>query len=127
MTDKGKEIEMKDLTAKFAMDMIGITAYGLNVNSLNNPEAEFRKHGKKMFEYNYIRGLELFAIFFFPTIVSLTGIKIFGRDGTAFLRKVFWETINQRLESGIKRNDLIDILIELKKAHGDQDIEGISK
>jgi len=52
---------------------------------------------------------------------------MFNKDVTVFLRKIFWETINQRSESGIKRNDLIDILIELKKTHRDQDIEGISK
>lgn len=122
--DARKEMDVKDLTAKFATDMIGCIAYGLNVNSLNNPNAEFRKYGKMIFEYGYVRGFEMLATFFLPHIVRITGIKTFGKESSYFLRKVFWETINQRIESGMKRNDLIDILIELKKSHSHQNIEG---
>ncbi|EZA62496.1 Cytochrome P450 6k1 [Ooceraea biroi] len=121
---KGKEIEVKDLAAKFTTDIIGCTAYGLNVNSLNNPDAEFRKYGKMIFDYDNVRGYELFAVFFLPDLARMIGIKTFGKDSSAFLRKVFWETINHRMESGEKRNDLIDILIDLKKTYGSQDIDG---
>ncbi|KAL6418474.1 hypothetical protein ACFW04_012069 [Cataglyphis niger] len=66
----------------------------------------------------------MLAIFFLPSIVRLTRVKLFGKEPTIFLRKVFWETITQRMESDIKRNDLIDILLELKKNYGDQDYNG---
>ncbi|EFN71133.1 Cytochrome P450 6k1 [Camponotus floridanus] len=124
VNDAGKEIDMKDLSAKFTTDMIGSTAYGLNVNSLKNPNAEFRKYGKMIFDYGYVRGFEMLASFFFPNITRWANIKMFGKDSSNFLRKVFWETMNQRTESGVKRNDLIDILIDLKKNYGHQDIEG---
>lgn len=126
-TDAEKEIDMKDLSAKFTTDMIGTTAYGLNVNSLNNPNAEFRKYGKMIFDYGYIRGFEMLAAFFFPNITRWANTKTFGKDSSNFLRKAFWETMNQRIESGMKRNDLIDILIDLKKNYGHQNIEGFSK
>lgn len=122
--DKGMEMEMKDLTAKFATDIIGSTAYGLNVNSLNNPDAEFRKYGRKVFEFDFVRGFEFLAMFFLPTIFRLAHMKVFGKETTTFLRNVFWETITERMKSGNKRNDLIDILIELKQTYGDQDVGG---
>ncbi|KMQ83122.1 cytochrome p450 6k1, partial [Lasius niger] len=77
-----------------------------------------------IFQYDTIRGLEMLAIFFLPSIVRLTRIKMFGREPTIFMRKVFWKTLTHRMESGIKRDDLIDILLELKKSHGDQDYYG---
>jgi len=110
----GKTIEVRDLTARFTTDIIGSTAYGLDVNSFKDPDAEFRKYGRMIFQYDSIRGFEMLAIFFLPHIVRLAKIKIFGKEPTDFLRKVFWETLRQRMESGVKRNDLIDILIELK-------------
>ncbi|EFN78001.1 cytochrome P450 6k1-like [Harpegnathos saltator] len=119
-----KMLDVKELSAKFTTDVIASTAYGLNVNSLNNPDAEFRKYGKKMFHYDFFRGLEILAVFFLPNLVRLTGVKMFGKESTDFLRKAFWETMLQRMESGEKRNDLIDILIELKKTHNNQDIGG---
>lgn len=125
--DKGIELEMKDLTAKFSTDIVGITAYGLNVNSLNNPNAEFRKYGRMIFEYDLIRGFEFLSIFFFPRLVRWTGMRTFGKDATNFLRRVLWDTLTERMKSGEKRNDLIDTLIELRTTYKDQDIGGFSK
>ncbi|KAL6437257.1 hypothetical protein ACFW04_005052 [Cataglyphis niger] len=119
-----KEVDMKDISAKFTTDIIGCIAYGLNVNSLNNPDAEFRKYGKMVFDFSYIRGFEMLAAFFLPNIARLAHLKTFGKDTSIFLRKAFWETMTHRMESGLKRNDLIDTLIELKKTYGHQDMGG---
>lgn len=127
ISGKGRMIDVKELAAKYTTDMIGSIAYGLKVNSLNNPNAEFRVYGRKIFEYGTIRGMELLSVFFFPHIVRAARFKVFGKDSSDFLRNVFWQTINHRLQSKEKRNDLIDILIELKNNYGDQDIEGFSK
>lgn len=122
-----KMVDVKEIAAKFTTDVVASTAYGLNVNSLNNPDAEFRKYGKMVFDYSFMRGFEILAMFFLPNLVRFTGMTMFGKETTSFLRKAFWDTINQRMESGQKRNDLIDILIELKRTHGDQDVGGFSK
>lgn len=126
MAGNGKTIEVRDLTARFTTDVIGSTAYGLDVNSFKDPDAEFRKYGRMIFQYDAIRGFEMLAIFFLPHIVRLAKIKMFGKEPTDFLRKVFWETLRQRMESGVKRNDLIDILIELKN-NNNEHAEDFSK
>lgn len=118
---------MKDLIARFSTDMIGITAFGINANSLNNSDAEFRKFGRMIFASKIIRNFEWIAVFFLPNIVRLTGIKTFGKDASNFIRKVFWETITERMKSGEKRNDIIDTLVKLKRNHENEIIGGFSK
>ncbi|XP_011864467.1 PREDICTED: cytochrome P450 6k1-like [Vollenhovia emeryi] len=126
--DQGKEMDIKELIAKFTTDIIGTVAYRLNVNSLNNPDAEFRRHDKLIFDFNFIHALAFLAMFFLPHIINITGItKTFAKESSIFLRKVFWETISQRVKSGGKRNYLIDTLIELRNTYGDQDMGGFSK
>ncbi|KAL6418463.1 hypothetical protein ACFW04_012069 [Cataglyphis niger] len=45
LKEDGKEmIEVRELAAKFTTDVIGSTAYGLDVNSFKDPNAEFRKY-----------------------------------------------------------------------------------
>ncbi|XP_051154138.1 cytochrome P450 6k1-like isoform X2 [Leptopilina boulardi] len=110
-------LEMKEVCAKFTTDMIGTTAYGLKVNSLNNPDAEFRKCGRQIFTYNIRRSIEFTTIFFMPELVETLGFQVFSKESTIFLRNAFWDTINERIKSGIKRNDLIDLLIELKQSY----------
>ncbi|KYQ49812.1 Cytochrome P450 6k1 [Trachymyrmex zeteki] len=124
----GKEqiIDAKDISSKLTMDVISSTAFGLDVNTFKNPNIDFRKYGKMIFKNNYRRALEMLSLFFLPNIVRIARLKLFGAESTAFLRKLFWETITKRMESGeiSKRHDLIDILIELKKNSRGDEIEG---
>ncbi|KZC14180.1 PREDICTED: cytochrome P450 6k1-like [Dufourea novaeangliae] len=123
--ENGKVMEVKDLCANFTTDMIGSTAFGLRVNSLKDNNAPFRQFGRKIFEYNAFRGFEFLTIFFMPHLTKYTGAKFFGKETSTFLRSVFWDVINQRIQSGEKRNDLIDLLIELKRNHESEgDLDG---
>ncbi|TGZ48509.1 Cytochrome P450 6k1, partial [Temnothorax longispinosus] len=42
-------------------------------------------------------------------------LKMFDKDTTVLLRKIFSLIMTRRMKSGEKRNDLINILIELKR------------
>ncbi|KAJ8683699.1 hypothetical protein QAD02_019491 [Eretmocerus hayati] len=111
----GKPIEIKELYAKFMTDLIGTTAFGMKLNSLTDPNAEFRKRGREMFRSSYKRYLELMSILFIPSLRFLTNPKFFDESGTKFLRESFWDVIHHRKTTGTKRSDLIDLLIEMKK------------
>ena len=49
----GEVIEMKEFAARFTTDVISSCAFGIEANSLKNPNAEFRKYGKKIFESSF--------------------------------------------------------------------------
>ena len=123
----GKILEVKEICAKFTTDAIGTTAFGLKMNSLNDPDAPFRKLGKDIFTFDTLRAIELTSIFFIPHFAWLINSKFF-REGSDFLRKSFWETMNERVKSGQKRNDLIDLLIEIKNSSGNNEVvNGLSE
>ncbi|KAF3428420.1 hypothetical protein E2986_06382 [Frieseomelitta varia] len=115
----GKVVEVKDICANFTTDMIGNTAFGVRVNSLQEPKSAFREFGRMIFDYDFVRSLDFTIIFFFPNLVKYIKPKFFGKKPTQFLRTVFWDVINQRIESGQKRGDLIDVLIEMKEKYKD--------
>ncbi|NP_001165997.1 cytochrome P450 6AQ8 [Nasonia vitripennis] len=111
----GRDIEVKDICSKFTTDIIGLTAYGMKFNSLTDPDAMIRKVGKDIFGRSYRRYLEFFAVLQVPTLVNVFGFEVFGKAATKFLRYIFWNAINERIQSGAKRADLIDLLVGLKK------------
>ncbi|KAJ8670407.1 hypothetical protein QAD02_001666 [Eretmocerus hayati] len=111
----GKPLVVKEMCAQFATDLIGTTAFGMNFNSLKDPNAEFRKHGRTVFRSDYKRYWETLSMFFIPPLKLFTKPKFFDGDGSIFLRNTFWEVINERIKTGIKRFDLIDLLVEIKK------------
>lgn len=48
LCENGKAIDMKDLFARFTTDIIGSCVFGIEINSIKNPNAEFRKFGNKL-------------------------------------------------------------------------------
>ncbi|XP_014481499.1 PREDICTED: uncharacterized protein LOC106747956 [Dinoponera quadriceps] len=123
LNDKEKAVNVKDLIGNLTTDMIGSTAYGLNIDSINNPQCAFRKSGKAIFHLDIYRSIELFIIFYYPSLSRLFGTRFFSEKSNTFLRKTFWNTINRRMESGEKRGDLIDILIDFKREYANRNLE----
>ncbi|XP_014481508.1 PREDICTED: cytochrome P450 6k1-like isoform X2 [Dinoponera quadriceps] len=125
---KGKIIDVRELLGNVTTDMICSTAFGLNVNSVQNPECVLRKNGKAMFDYDIYRGFEMFQIFFYPNLSRLFSTNFFSEKGASILRDMFWDTMNYRIKSGQKRGDLIDSIIDYKRYFADNmkdfDLEG---
>lgn len=109
-----KYVDIKDISARYTTDVIATCAFGVEANSLNNPDAEFRKNGKHIFDFTLYRALEITSVFFFPQIVSWFRFKVFSEKSTEFLRSTLHDVMKAREESGNKRNDLIDTLLAIR-------------
>lgn len=95
--------------------MIGLASYGVKLNSLKDPEAKFRKYGKESFgTYNFKRAIELATIWLTPQYTSLFGSKFILESGSNFYRTAFQDILDERQKSNVKRNDLIDLMIQLR-------------
>ncbi|KAH8271609.1 hypothetical protein KR018_011048 [Drosophila ironensis] len=107
--------EIKEICAQFTTDSIASIAFGVRANSLENPNSEFRHQGRKMFEFSVSRAKDFFVVFFLPKLTSLFRVKIFPTEFSQFLRRTIGHVMEERERSGLVRNDLIDILLSLRK------------
>ncbi|KAH8348768.1 hypothetical protein KR084_010851 [Drosophila pseudotakahashii] len=107
--------EIKEICAQFSTDSIATIAFGIRANSLQNPNAEFRNHGRKLFTFTVSRAKDFFVAFFLPKLVSLFRIQIFTQDFAQFMRSTIGHVMQERERSGLLRNDLIDVLVGLRK------------
>lgn len=109
------ELELKSLAALYSTDVIASCAYGVEANSIENPDGEFRKAGDSIFASSFRRDLELLAFMSLPQSMRLFGFKVFSKLTTKFIQKNISYVMDEREKNGNKRNDLIDTLVELKK------------
>lgn len=114
--DDKVELELKALAALYTTDVIASCAYGVEANSLENPDGEFRKAGYAIFDRSFWRSLELPAFFMLPQVMKFFNFLTFSAKGTKFIMSTIVEVMAAREASGNKRNDLIDTLLDLKKA-----------
>ncbi|EDV56368.1 uncharacterized protein Dere_GG20257 [Drosophila erecta] len=107
--------EIKEICAQFSTDSIATIAFGIRANSLENPNAEFRNYGRELFAFTISRAKDFFVVFFLPKLVSLLRIQIFTQDFSHFLRSTIGHVMKEREQTGELRNDLIDVLVALRK------------
>ncbi|EDW10111.1 uncharacterized protein Dmoj_GI18704 [Drosophila mojavensis] len=107
-------LEVTKLLACYTMDTIGSAIFGLECNSLRDAKAPFVQMGlnamlKKRIDY-------LFCLFF-PELSLKLHIKRTPADVEAFYMRLVKDTISHREAHHIKRNDLVDIMVEMKQKY----------
>jgi len=80
----------------YTTDVIASCAFGINGNSLKDPNAEFRMFSRKIFDYSFRKGLAALTAFTAPEIKNLLNIKFLDDDTTRYLRKTVWRTVEYR-------------------------------
>ncbi|KAH8365245.1 hypothetical protein KR084_006582 [Drosophila pseudotakahashii] len=107
-------VEIKDLCARFTTDVIGSCAFGLECYSLQDPNAEFREKGRMVFEKPRHSMLVQAFIFTNAKLAKKLRMKALRDDLTDFFLSAVKNTVDYRIKNGIKRNDFMDQLIELR-------------
>ncbi|XP_034117678.1 probable cytochrome P450 6v1 [Drosophila nasuta] len=112
---RGVIVSIKDVCDLYNTDMIASIAFGLRSYSLRNTQSEIGSHCQDIFKPNVRRIIDFFVIFFLPKLVPLFRSKLFTEPHSEFLRRVIQLVIEERERGGILRNDLIEMLLTLKK------------
>ena len=114
-------VEMKDLLARFTTDIIGSVAFGLECNSLIDPEAKFRAMGRKVFQLSPYRALKIFLSAQFPKIARTLRVKLTQPDVAEFFMGAVKDTVEFRQTNNVQRNDFMMLLMKMLKEQMEQD------
>jgi len=58
----------KDIFSRFSNDVISSCIFGMKGTSIENPENEFRRMGKKLLKLDFWRGIKTMTIMFLPDV-----------------------------------------------------------
>ncbi|XP_015595388.1 probable cytochrome P450 6a13 isoform X1 [Cephus cinctus] len=108
-------VEIKEISARFMTDVIGHCVFGIQIDTLNDKNIEFRTVGKEVFEVTLrIRLLRVIQMAF-PNLFKLIRAKVHSKRVTGFIVNLVKDTFKYREEKNIQRNDFIDLLREMRK------------
>lgn len=110
------DLEISEWLARFTTDVIGNIAFGLDTNCLDNPQTDFRKYGKTIFRIDTpLNAIKWLFVNSFQTFSRKMGFMLNEKDTSDFFLRVFRETIEYRESSNTERNDVVQLLLQMKK------------
>ncbi|KAH8278878.1 hypothetical protein KR018_010688 [Drosophila ironensis] len=120
-----KELDLKSLLSTYAVDIIGSTIFGLEVDSFADPNNEFREISRLVNRNNFediVRGT---ASFLYPRLEKLFVRIGWTQPGPERMRELSSRTVDLREKNNIVRKDLLQLLLQLRnqgKVHADDSV-----
>uniref|UniRef100_A0A182PYV5 Cytochrome P450 n=1 Tax=Anopheles epiroticus TaxID=199890 RepID=A0A182PYV5_9DIPT len=110
----GRELDLKDCCARMMIDNIGGCAFGIECNSFHEPDSAFRRTGELVFDRPRHSQVISSLLRLYPALGHLLGLKVNHDEVIEFFTDMMTRTVAMRENSASKRNDLIDMMIELR-------------
>ncbi|KAL3283378.1 hypothetical protein HHI36_006525 [Cryptolaemus montrouzieri] len=109
-------LEIKELFAKFTVDILSTSFYSIETNSFEKEDSPFIELTRRTANWqNLWQALQVIYLYLSPHFTRILKLKIMNEANSEFFRNIAWNLINSREKQDIKRNDLVDILLEIKK------------
>jgi len=113
-TEKG-EFELKEVTGKFSLDALATCAFGLDFNSFSSESSNaFVENAAEVFKQDIWTSLVFLK--FLPGLAKLFEFFNFNVQKpkqVKFFKEIVTKTLKQRAETGQRRNDMIDMMLDV--------------
>ncbi|KAK7485919.1 hypothetical protein BaRGS_00022785 [Batillaria attramentaria] len=111
----GEMVELKQLCGEFSMDVIAAAAFGINVDSLHNPDEPFVKHA---LTFENPSGFAVFIMVVCPCLLKFffkIGLGTFPKAAQDFFLGITDAAFKERQQDENAYNDFLQLLIEAQK------------
>ncbi|XP_041978536.1 uncharacterized protein LOC121732648 [Aricia agestis] len=120
------EVDCKDLTARFANDVIATCAFGLKVDSHMDRDNKFFQMGKNAATFKFKQMIMFFITAACPAIAKWLKLTFFTEESRDFFLDLVLNTMKDREQRNITRPDMIHLLMQAKKGNLNHDDRGTS-
>ncbi|KRT79223.1 cytochrome P450 [Oryctes borbonicus] len=122
----GESLDIKEILACYTTDIIGSCAFGLECNSFKDPNAEFRRYGRKLFIPSFKVLVLQFLIFWIPTLPRYVPLKFTPDDAEKFFINAVKNILDYRTVNNVKRHDFIQMFLEMQEKSKAEGTEGFT-
>nr|AXN72720.1 cytochrome P450 3a7 [Physella acuta] len=121
LQESGTEVEARDFLSAFTLDVIASTGFGLEINTLKNPNNPFATEAKKVINPNPLLFSLILLIPSLTKLFSRLGLSILPQKSLQYFVKVVEAAIEERKRDGLegKVNDFLDLVMNAEKETGE--------
>jgi len=89
-------VEVKETMARFTTDIIASCAFGINSNSLKEPDSKFVRNIKNILKPSVKKGLAMLTAFFAPHLQKKFRLNVVDDKTNNYVRQIVWSTVEYR-------------------------------
>ncbi|KAK9506049.1 hypothetical protein O3M35_008055 [Rhynocoris fuscipes] len=116
LADNEENLDVKELMSRFTTDIICTCAFGLDVNSLDRPDNKLRELGKTIFtKFSWKIHIVRLLLLVMPFLRKMISVRTNSIELETYLLKTITDTVAYREKNNIRRNDFLDLLIDIMK------------
>lgn len=115
------DIDIKENLSCFATDVIGSCAFGIEINSLCEPNVQFRYYGRKAVDFLVSTVTKRLFLNTFPTFGTTCGMSMQNDDIWEFFYGFVNKSIEFRDKNNYRRNDFLQALIDMKNSPNEEE------
>ncbi|XP_045450810.1 cytochrome P450 6B7-like [Melitaea cinxia] len=105
--------DVRELMARYTTDFIGVCGFGININSLNQENSEFRKLGKRIFHRSFRDAIAAAGKYMFPELCK--NVYFLSREIENSMNYFVKDILTTRNYKPSGQNDFVDLLLELRQ------------
>ncbi|KAG5667306.1 hypothetical protein PVAND_015292 [Polypedilum vanderplanki] len=114
--EKSKPFEVKEVYSSFTTEVISDVAFGITTKCLGNPNNDFRKMARAVFEPNIWESMRVFFVFSFEKLAMFLNMSFNPKHVTEFFMGTVRDTLNYREKNKVERNDFFQLLMNIKNS-----------
>ena len=92
----GSTVDVKETMSRFTTDVIASCAFGINSNSLKDPDSEFGRNLTGVFKFTIKKGLAMLFAWFAPYLNEIFRLNFVEEKTNNYVRQNVWNTVEYR-------------------------------
>lgn len=116
IAESGFLLDVREISARYSTNVIASVAFGIEVDTITNPDNDFRKYGRRVFETDFWRGIRNIVGFIAPKLMIYLRIKAIDKGVDNFVRSMVKQNLEHREKNKVVRKDFFQLLIQLRNS-----------
>lgn len=113
LADKGELLNVSEISASHATNVIASVAFGIDIDTIADPNNDFRKYGRKIFRKKISNFMRRLLVLVAPNLMKFLHIKYVESDIEKFIITVVKENLEYREKNNVSRKDFFQLLIQV--------------
>lgn len=109
-------VDMREISARFATNIIASVAFGIDINCIEDPDTDFRVYGRKAFELSFKTAVVQSLSFISPALLKFFKVRVTNKEVETFVVSVVEQTLRYREENNVVRKDFFQLMVQLRNA-----------